>query len=154
MSTNAAVSGSWHRITGDYRVRLDNEGMTQTVDLRENDANVYLPTAVGYAGWSVALRNVTEKDMRLHTTDNQHIDNCGPGVIRNGEVTIISDGANWRIVIDSPPPKPRRSRKLPPDILALRRFVRAMEKCDWDQIRAAINWLESVYPEPVKRWHQ
>jgi hypothetical protein len=41
--------------------------------------------------------------------------------------------------------KPRRSRKVPPDIKALRAFVREAEKMDEAARYAAIRWLVSRY---------
>lgn len=37
--------------------------------------------------------------------------------------------------------KKRKSRKWPPDLIALRRFAKAIEQVDEDSRRAAIYWL-------------
>lgn len=101
---SAGVSGSAVTKTGAYTLTTSDHVVL--ADATSGAFALTLPTAVGYSGiFFIRAINTNMNQVTIQTTGGQTIDGSGSiviGTLASGAtylaVTLISDGANWRIV--------------------------------------------------------
>lgn len=86
-----------------YASKTANYTLTTTdfcVDLTANTATFTLPTSVGATGKRYTLKNSGAGTLTVNTTSSQTIDGVTSMIfnVQYSGMTVISDGANWKVV--------------------------------------------------------
>jgi hypothetical protein len=96
LMTSSAPTYTYVAVTGTYSILTTDV----IVDCTANTFTVTLPTAVGVTGRLYTIKNSGTGVITVATTSSQTIDGSTTAVlqVQNVSITVVSDGANWKVI--------------------------------------------------------